>query len=67
MGRAVDTDGTGSLFFPLCAVVLAQQSIDFPAGDVSCSRSPAVMSYAYQQMRLNGFTMSCHSGYGTSV
>ena len=46
MGRAVDTDGTGSLFFPLCAVVLAEQSIDFSAGDVSFSRSPAVMSCA---------------------
>ena len=35
LGRAVDTVSTGSLIFPLCAVVLAEQSIVFSAGNVS--------------------------------
>lgn len=35
VGRVVDTVSTGSLIFPLCAVVLAEQSILLFAGIVS--------------------------------
>ena len=40
LGRAVDTVSTGSLIFPLCAVVLAEQSIVFSAGNVSSGTFP---------------------------
>ena len=46
VGRAADTVRTGSLFFPLCAVVLSEQSIVLSAGNAFCSRSPEFMSCA---------------------
>ena len=67
MGRAVDTDGTGSLFFPLCAVVLAEQSIVFLRGMFPLGRSPKVLSCTWREMRWNGSTISCDFGYGPNI